>query len=361
METPQITSRQEMLLGLIVREHVHTATPIASRTLVEHYHLDVSPATVRNEMARLEELGYLWQPHTSAGRVPTEKGYRYFVEQLMEEQTLAVQEQRRIAHQFYQARNHVEQWMPLAASVLARTTRSAALVTAPRVAHATYKHLELLGTHGRAVLLVLVLEGGTVKQQMLVLPQTLTQTALSEAADRLNQLCTGLDAAQIKAHIPKLPPLEADIAELVIALLADLENQPSDELYHQGLPQLLQEPEFAEGDESSAGLMQVLEEHAQLQAVIADALSTNAGVGTVRVIIGGEGQWEALRACSIVLTRYGISDIATGTLGVLGPIRMSYGRAISVVRFVSGVLNELVYEMYEPGASEVLSSLGPEH
>ncbi|MFP4343355.1 MAG: heat-inducible transcriptional repressor HrcA [Anaerolineales bacterium] len=354
VEVPHISPRQEILLGLIVHEHVRTATPVASRTLVEQYNLDVSSATVRNEMARLEELGYLWQPHTSAGRVPTEEGYRYFVEQLMEEQALSPIEQRRIAHQFYQARDHIEQWMPLAASVLARTTRSAALVTAPRVSRARYKHLELIGTHGRAVLLILVLEGGTVQQQMLALPRVMNQAQLSEAADRLNQLCTGLSAGAIKSQARALPSLEADIAELVISLMEATEALLADEIYHQGLPQLLREPEFAEGEENSAGLVGVMEERGELQAVIADALAPGASVGAIRVVIGGEGQWEALRACSMILTRYGVSDMATGALGVLGPIRMRYGRAISVVRFVSGVLNEMVQEMYQPTGSEAL-------
>ncbi|MGC9358129.1 MAG: heat-inducible transcriptional repressor HrcA, partial [Anaerolineae bacterium] len=354
-EIPDLTPRQSTLLRYIVREHVRTVNPVASGTVVERYRLDISPATVRNEMARLEELGYLWQPHTSAGRVPTEHGYRYFVERLMEEQTLSLVEQRTIAHQFYQARDHIEEWVPLAASVLARTTRSAALVTAPKAAHAIYKHLELISTHGRAVLLVLVLEGGTVEQRFLALPEPLNQPTLSEAADRLNQRFSGLKSHEIREHINELPPLEADVAQLVLSLMEQAESLPADEIYYQGLPLLLQEPEFAEGEQGSTGLVRVLEEHSQLQAFIADALSPVESIGNVRVIIGGEGRWEALHACSLILTRYGVADYATGALGILGPIRMSYGRAISAVRFVSGVLNEMTYEMYHPTGRDLPS------
>ncbi len=354
MKTPKLTPRQAKILKLIVREHVKSAIPVASGTLVEGYHLDVSSATVRNEMAQLEKLGYLLQPHTSAGRIPTENGFRYFVERLMEEQALSPIEQRQIAHQFHQARNHIEEWMPLAASVVAHITRSAAVVTAPRAERAIYKHLELIATHGRAVLLILVMEGGMVEQRVLALPTPLSQKNLSEVTTGLNERYTGQTVKEIERHQQDFPPLEQEILDVVLSLMRKTETQPADEIYHHGLPQLLKEPEFAEEESTSAGLIQVLEEHNRLQAVIANALSPTAGIGNVRVIIGGESQWDALRACSMVLTRYGIANYATGALGVLGPIRMSYGRTISVVRFVADVLNEMVYEMYHPESRDEL-------
>lgn len=345
----ELTPRQELLLRLIIKEHVEIAGTVASRTLVENYNLDFSPATVRSEMSRLEELGYLAQPHTSAGRVPTEAGFRYFVERLMEEHALPLTEQRMIAHQFYQARDHIEAWMPLAAAVLARSSRGAAVVTAPRAMRSIYKHLELIATHGRAVLLVLVLQDGTVEQQMLALNEPLNQTTLREAADGLNQACAGLDAEQIRAHLSELAPLEASIAELIAARLENTLGSASEEIYHHGLSDLLQTPEFAEGDSSSTGVVRVLEERSLLQTVLADTLTPAVGVGSVRVLIGGESRWDELRACSLVLARYGVADYATGALGVVGPMRMAYGRTISAVRFVANMLGELVYEMYQPG------------
>lgn len=354
----ELTSRQELLLRLIIKEHVETAGTVASRTLVENYNLEFSPATVRGEMSHLEELGYLAQPHTSAGRVPTETGFRYFVERLMEEHDLPLTEQRMIAHQFHQARDHIEAWMPLAAAVLARSARGgAAVVTAPRAMRAIYKHLELIATHGRAVLLVLVLQDGTVEQQMLALNESLNQTALREAADCLNQVCTGLDAEQIRAHIAELSPLEASIAELIASRLSNTLGNASEEIYHHGLSDLLQAPEFAEGDSNSTGVVRVLEERSLLQAVLADTLTPSVGVGSVRVLIGGESRWDELRACSLVLARYGVADYATGALGVVGPIRMAYGRTISAVRFVANMLGELVYEMYQPGIRDSIPDI----
>jgi len=339
----ELTPRQRTILGLIVREYVRSAAPVSSRALVESYGLRVSTATVRNELALLEELGYLTHPHTSAGRVPTHKGYNHFVERLLGEAELPLQERRTIAHQFHQARPDFEQWMPLAASVLARTASGAALVTAPQAAQARYKHLQLISTQGRSVLLVLILGGGLIKQQMLNLVEPLNQETLNEASDRLNQLCNGLTASEIQARIHELPPFETDIAGLVMDILRRTDTHASGTVYRDGLSEVLQEPEFAEGD-SAQGLMRVLEERGFLEAVLADALSPETG--SVRVLIGGEGRWSELQACSLVLARYGVTDFVTGALGVVGPTRMLYGRAISTVRFVAGLLSDLVYDLY---------------
>ncbi len=338
----ELTPRQQTILGLAVREYVKSAAPVSSRALVGRYGLEVSTATVRNELALLEELGYLDHPHTSAGRVPTHKGYHHFVERLVGKVELPLRERRTIAHQFHQARQDFEQWLPLAASVLSRTARGAALVTAPQAAEVVYKHLQLISTQERQVLLVLVLRGGTIKQQLLTLAEPLNQRALDEITDRLNQHCTGLGAEEIQARVGELPALEADIAGLVVEIMHHAEGSTAATVYRDGLGEVLQQPEFS-GGEQAQGLVRVMEEHSFLEAVLADALSPE--VGSVRVLIGGEGRWDDLQACSLVLGRYGVSGFATGALGVVGPTRMLYGRAISAVRFVAGLLTDFVYDM----------------
>jgi heat-inducible transcriptional repressor len=339
----KLTPRQQIILGLVVREYIDSATPVSSRALVERYNLQVSTATVRNELARLEELGYLTHPHTSAGRVPTHDGYRYFVERLLGKVELPLHERRTIAHQFHQARQDFEQWMPLAASILTRTARGAAVVTAAQAAESRYKHLQLISTQGRMVLLILVLTGGTVKQQMLTLAEPLNQEALNEASDRLNQLCSGLVADEIEARIHTLPPFEADVSRLVVDIMHRTDVHAAGAVYRAGLTKVLQEPEFSQG-ENTVGLIRVIEERSFLESVLTDALSPE--VGNVRVLVGGEGRWDELYTCSLVLARYGVTGFATGALGVVGPTRMLYGRAISAVNFVAGMLSELVYDMY---------------
>lgn len=339
----ELTPRQQTILGLTVREYVKTAAPVSSRALVEGYGLPVSSATVRSELAYLEETGHLTHPHTSAGRVPTHEGYRYFVERLLGEVELPLRERLTIVHQFHQARQNLEQWVPLAASTLARTVRGAALVTAPHSRKARYKHLQLISTQGLGVLLVLVLRGGMVKQRMLTLARPFTQRELAAASDRLNQTCAGMTAEEIAADLDALAGFEGDVAELVADIMRRVDARSGGTIYSEGLSEMLQQPEFSEAEKAQE-LVQVMEERSLLKRVIEEALSPD--VGNVRVLVGGEGQWDQLRACSLVLTRYGVADFSTGALGVVGPTRMFYGRAISAVTFVAGLLSDLVHEMY---------------
>lgn len=161
-----LSERQKTLLLLIIRDYIDSAQPIGSKRLAEHYHLNLSSATIRNEMAALTEMGYLRQPHTSAGRVPTEEGYRYFVSEMMQDAELPESVQHTISHQFYQSRPELDQWMTLAASILANQSQGVSVVSAPHVEQTKFKHVELISTQGRQVLMVLVMMGGEVSQQI---------------------------------------------------------------------------------------------------------------------------------------------------------------------------------------------------
>ncbi len=342
MAEKTITKRQKLILALIVREHIETAQPVSSRKLVQKYHLDFSSATVRNEMVALSEMGYLHQPHTSAGRVPTEAGYRYFVRQLMGQYRLPADTQRTIAHQFYQAGGDVDEWMRLAASVLAQQAQAASLVTAPQPAEARFKHIELIATRGRQVLMVLVLHGGQVRQQMLYLGEPASQERLSAAADHLNQSCQGLTVEDIAALTGQFDALEQDILRLTLEEMRRATGAIAEGLYHDGLTNMLAAPEFAEAQAARSAL-RLFEERPLMEDLLSRAMSTTS-LGGVQVLIGGENTWEELRQCSVVLARYGAPGMVSGMLGVLGPIRMPYGRAISTVRFVAGLLSDLVTE-----------------
>ena len=338
-----LTDRQKLILTLVITDYIETAQPVGSGYIVDHWGLDVSSATVRNELVALTELGYLRQPHTSAGREPTEEGYRYFVRQLMGHTDLPAPTKQTITHQFYQAGADVDHWMRLAASVLAHQSQAASLVTAPHPEHSIFKHLELIGTHGRQVLMVLVLSGGEVGQQMLSLAEPVSQEQLSAVAQTINRICLGLDSDSIAALIPPASALEQDILKLVTAEMRRSGDVIAGELYRDGLTHVLAEPEFGEMDVARRAL-RVLEERPLLENLLArTVLSTD--LGGVQVLIGGEGTWEELRECSMVLARYGAPGLATGTLGVLGPMRMPYGRTISTVRFMAGLLSNLVEDM----------------
>ena len=339
----QLGDRQNLILALVIRDYIENAQPVGSYHLVKYYGLDFSPATVRNEMVALTEAGYLRQPHTSAGRVPSEEGYRYFVRQLMGQTDLPVQTKRTITHQFYQAGHDVDQWMRLAASILAHQSQGASLVTAPHPEEARFKHLELIATLGRQVLMVLVLTGGEVRQQMLALAEPVSQEQLSTAASTLNHHCQGLNSNALAALSAQLDALEQDVLKLIVEEMEHSRAVLSGEVYRDGLTNVLAEPEFAELGVARRAL-RVFEERAFLEDLLNRTILTT-NVGGVQVLIGGEDTWEELRECSMVLGRYGVPGLATGTVGVLGPIRMAYGRTISTVRFVAGLLSDMVVEM----------------
>ena len=338
-----LTERQKLILALIIRDYIETAQPIGSRHLVENYNLNVSSATVRNDMLALSETGYLRQPHTSAGRIPTEDGYRFFVRQLMGHTELPSTTKRTLVHQFYQAGMDMDRWMRLAASVLAHQSQAASLVTAPRSERSVFKHLELISTRGRQVLMVLVLSGGEVNQQMLNLAEPISQERLSIVAQSFNDLLPGLDGESIAALSDKFDALEQDIIKLILDDLRHTSDMLTGEIYHDGLAHVLTEPEFETVD-IARNALRVFEERQLLEDLLTRTVLSNDLSG-VQVLIGGEGNWEELRDFSIVLARYGAPGLATGTLGVLGPIRMPYGRTISTVRFVASLLSDLVEDI----------------
>jgi heat-inducible transcriptional repressor len=337
-----LTPRRQLILGIVVRAYIESAVPVSSRAVSQRPELTVSPATVRNEMAYLEEHGYLTHPHTSAGRVPTEKGYRYFVEQLMEDITVPVEERRMIEHQFHQAQLDLNQWMRLSATVLAHSSRGAAVVAPPRVHRCRFKHLELISTHGPLVLLILVLQEGLIKQQMLTLGSPLGQEDLSRVSRWLNDVFGGLESDEIRQQLTPLPEFEEQIGLVVAGLMEEVDSRCGP-VYRDGLVNVISQPEFLE---SAQRVAQVFSDGGPLDVVLSDMLSMAAERGSVQIVIGGEGQRNELSDFSLVLSRYGVNGHATGALGVLGPLRMHYARTVSVVRFVSRLLNNLVFELY---------------
>jgi heat-inducible transcriptional repressor len=248
--------------------------------------------------------------------------------------------QHTISHQFYQARPDVEQWMTLAASILAHQSQGVSVVTAPHTQQAKYKHVELISTQGRQVLMVLVMAGGEVTQQLLTLAEPVPQERLSQTAAHLNALLAGLTVDAIAALAARPDALDQDILTLVLQDMRKNISRVSGEVYTDGLTNVLAEPEFAESDDARRAL-KLFGEPSTLQDLLART-TTNSNIGGLQVLIGGEGEWDELRQCSMVIARYGVPGMATGTLGVLGPMRMSYAKTIPAVRYVAGLLSDLV-------------------
>jgi heat-inducible transcriptional repressor len=345
-----LSQRKQQILRALVEEYIHSATPVASETLVRKYSLSFSSATVRHELAGLEEAHLIYQPHTSAGRVPTDLGYRYFVEYLMEESALSLSEQRLIRHQFYQVQDQLDQWVRLTASVMARLLHSAAVMTSPRADVGRLKHFEVLSVTDLSAHLVLVLVDGTVKQQRLILEAPIDQEELSASAARLNKLLQGKSAKQVEALLEQhdFSTVEHLICSTILRILEQHGDPLGDVFYREGVVNILEQPEYSrmgpeeERSERVRKVMEVLEQNRFLPA-LASHLRESDGV---QVLIGGENQWDDMKDVSLVVARYGQEGKIGGLLGVIGPTRMQYGRAIAVVRYMTQVMNELLAEVY---------------
>lgn len=355
----EFTERRQLILKLVVQEFIETAAPVASETLVRKYGLRVSSATVRNELAMLEELGYLTHWHTSAGRVPTDAGYRFFVENLMDRAPLSTAEQRTIRHQFYQVRGELDQWIQLAGAVLARTAQNASLVTPPRADQLRFKHLELIAIHESIVLMVLVLQDGTVKQQTLTLDTARSQDELRRSSARISERCADATTSQIDeilAHASQTEPpftaLELLVIEAVSRSMRQFEDHIREQIYSDGLIEMLSQPEFIpaltrEEDPERAvermrRALEILKSGSGLVALISRALATDG----VQVVIGGEHGEIEMRDYSVILSRYGVDGAAAGVLGVIGPTRMAYPRSISTVSYISALMSDLLSDLY---------------
>jgi heat-inducible transcriptional repressor len=339
-----ITERQKKILSLIVQAYIRSAEPVGSKYLVDRFGLSLSPATIRNEMGVLTDAGYLRQPHTSAGRVPTEDGYRYFVGQLMHETSLPEEVRHTINHQFSQMRSDVKQWMRLAASILASQTHAASLITAPQPERICLKRVELIATHGRQVLAIMVMEGGQINQQILTLEEPVNQETLSSVSNKFSQMFSGKSIEQLSAYQGPFSTLESVMIAWIEDELARSERLPTGEIFLDGITNMLSKPEFSESEEARRAL-RLLDERSALQDLLSKTILPDT-IGGVQVIIGGEGSWDELQQCSVILSKYGSPGVATGTLGILGPMRMSYGHSISAVRFISSILSNFITEQW---------------
>ena len=340
----ELTERQETILSFVVRDYIQRAQPVGSRTVVQKSHLKFSSATIRHEMAILEEAGLLIQPHTSAGRIPTEAGYRYFVERLMVRSELTESEQRLIRHQFHQARLDMEQWMKLAAAMLAHTTKSASVITMPLSNRCRVKQIELISISDGLVLVVLILQDGLIKQQLVrIVSPSSTQEQLNVIGSKLNAHFGGLDCAAIINRPVALTLFEGRVREALAEMMERVDKRSMTELYRDGLMHILRQPEFARA-EAIRQIVSILEQRSLLDQIASEIRATRG----VQVIIGGEGRWQEISEVSLVMAPYGAGD-AAGIMGVVGPMRMSYGRAISAVRFMSQLMSHLLSDVYLSG------------
>ncbi len=334
-----LNERRAGILNLVVDEYIDTAVPVSSRALVDRHHLEFSTATIRNELARLEEEGYITHPYTSAGRVPSNVGYRFYVERLMAEEPVSLAEQRMIEHQFHQAAPGYDDWLRLAASILSAAVGNVAVVTRPRRPLPTLRHAQLVHLRPGTALLVAVLDDGSVRQRIVGVPETESQDRLNTRAERLNGRCAEAAAAALYAAAPDVQDEYDRTLTLDIAELLD-EHDADTELYIAGVRPALEQPEF-DSTERILDAVQHLEAY-HLRGALRATDTPEAGA---RILIGDENPDEWLQEWTVVVSAFDGPEGATGTVAVLGPTRMRYGRTIPRVRYFSSLISDLLQEV----------------
>ena len=330
----ELTSRRERILRTIVSEYVATGSPVASK-IVSLTDVRVSPATIRNDVTSLEEEGYVTRPHASAGAVPTDRAYRFYVESIGRDVQLPIADQLLIAGVCHDAGEELDTRLRLIATLLAHFVHNAALVTQPKATRASLRHLHIVSLQDTLALLILVLcEPAVVRQRTISLPAPLSQDELTELSNRLGTRFAGMTVDELSAEIGNA----GDDRELVLQIVDMMRAEDRPELgraYLEGLHLVLSQPEFAKSARTLT-LLRMIERDDWLET----ALGPDAIEEGVRVIIGQENRDEALQDLSLVIGNYGLSGRSRGVIGVVGPKRMDYTRAISSVNYLASLLSE---------------------
>ncbi len=342
----KMTERKKRILKAIVNEYVMTAEPVGSRTLARRYDFGVSPATIRNDMADLEEESYLEQPHRSAGRVPTDKGYRFYVDALMELKKLSRQKSEFIkkGKSLYKE-NGIQEFVQQTSQMLSDLTNYTSVVSSPQIEESVFQHLQLVPMSSKRVLLVLITDTGLVKNKIIDLPERISHQELDQLSRFLNERLVGLSLNQISKEV--LLELSTELINRISVTLRNLDfinkeinknNLPKyGKIYLGGTAHILDQPEF--NDISKIKTVLRLLEQDKLLYGIMDNIGDKEGV---EIIIGSENTFDEIKECSFVAATYHLNGRPIGKIGVIGPTRMEYANVVGSVKFMADLLSELL-------------------
>ncbi|GFN22526.1 MAG: heat-inducible transcription repressor HrcA [Thermoanaerobacteraceae bacterium] len=342
----RVEGRKRKILEAIILDYIATGEPVGSRTIARRYNLGVSPATIRNEMADLEELGLIEQPHTSAGRIPSDLGYRYYIDCIMERHELSPAEKEYIRHRFEQKIGEIEQVLADATGLIAELTSYAAVALGPYQGRAHIQQVQLLYVSPGKALLVVVTSSGLVEHHLFSVPRGVNRAELNYLSQLLNERLKGIVLEDIKPafldsiYQEMLATEHKQLCSLLIELLEELSNLKRDaRIFLDGTLNLFEQPEFRNIDKVK-GLLCILEKTDALRELFAEG--PPAGL---RVKIGRENKNEEINNCSILTVTYEINGEVIGNVGVLGPTRMNYSRTISVLEYVAQELSQALEKL----------------
>ena len=340
----QLDERKTKILQAIIRNYLETGEPVGSRTISKYTDLNLSSATIRNEMADLEEMGYILQPHTSAGRIPSDKGYRFYVDTMMQDREREVVEMKEM---LLERQDKMETLLKQVAKVLAQNTQYATMISAPQTHHNKVKFIQLSRVDEEQILAVIVVEGNVIKNNILPVTQELTDETLLKLNILLNTHLNGLSIDEISlgliAAMKQQAGIHSDIVSEVIDAVADAIKADEDlEIYTSGTNNIFRYPELADQSKASE-LINMFEEKQQLGELIQDALTEENNTG-IQVYIGNETPVQSMKDCSVVTATYELGDGMKGTIGIIGPKRMDYDKVIGTLRTLQNQLDELYHK-----------------
>ncbi len=337
-----LSARKKDILQAVVTDYIKLAQPVGSRSIARRYQVGLSPATIRNDMADLEEMGYLFQPHTSAGRIPTQKGYRYYVDELMKTADLEESETNIIKQVFdFEKLREIEEIIKYTSNLLSSLTNYTSLVLGPQLKKSAFKKLQIMPLDTQRALLVLVADTGFVKNKVINLPQTLSSGELNRIVSYLNRRLEGLTIDKITSRL--INELRRDLyhhikfLEDTFILLEESLAEDERRVFLGGTTNILNQPEFGDIEKVKA-LLSLFEQNALLANLLARPV---AGVEGIIVRIGSENMLEEVQECSLIMATYCLGKEVVGTIGVLGPIRMEYSRTIAVLEQIVNHLQKI--------------------
>ncbi len=333
----QLEGRRRAILRLVIDDYIVTAEPIGSESMRDRHRLGVSSATVRNEMAALEDLGYLHQPHPSAGRIPTEQAYRVYVDSMLEEEQVSSAERTRIRRTL--AATEWDRAVAQAARALAVVTDCASVAAAPSPHRQVVRHLHLIPQTPHRALVVAVTDTDVLKGQVVEFPEAMTAEECDRLSQEISRRISGRPLSELTDHLLDKVIGEATLYQRVLdqvgRLLREQILTPSARVHTEGTANILKQPEFRDVRRAQPILSALGQEE-----VVKELLQTSPGPERVRVTIGSENRREEMKDCTVISARYDVGAHAAGVLGVVGPTRLRYGKIISLVRFLAESLGD---------------------
>ena len=343
-DSPELDERARDILKLVIRSYVNSGEPVGSRTLAKSIDWKLSPATIRNIMADLEEGGYLAQPHTSAGRVPSEKGYRFYVDRLADSGKVSKSDERYICRMLAESETP-EDVMSRASVILSTISKNVGLVIAPPLSATVLKHIEFVDLGDGKILVVFVSKTGLLQRKLIRIAERYTQEELDRASRYLVEKFSGRTLTEIRAELLQLMQFERTLFDRMLALLRTWsdslqEESVPDSIYLQGTANILNQPEFADVERIRT-LFQMFEEKSRLVKILNECISNNPPEG-VKISIGSELGVPDMRDFTLIASSYASNDLTPGFLGIIGPIRMEYERGISIVSYLGRLVGEMM-------------------